>query len=49
MLKCNYLSEELGSSKRIKGIEEINRNKLTYFEVIHVDEGHKDDNNWEWG
>ena len=49
MLKCNYLSEELGSSKRTRGIEEINRKKLTYFEAIHVDEGHKDDHNWESG
>ena len=25
------------------------RQKLIHAKAIHIDEGHKDDNNWEWG
>ena len=38
MVECNREREDIGSSKRFKGIEEINEKKLTYAEVIHVDE-----------
>ena len=40
-----------GSSKRFKGIEEINEKKATYAEIIHKDEVDKDNCNWDnlWG
>ena len=38
MIECNREREEFGSSKRFKGIEEMNEKKLTYAEAIHVDE-----------
>ena len=38
MVECNREREDIGSSKRFKGIEEINEKKLTYAEVIYVDE-----------
>ena len=44
MLECNRAREEFGSSKRLKGIEEINEKKQTYAEPIHVDEVQKDNN-----
>mgnify|MGYP000338370913 CR=1 FL=1 len=51
MVECNREREEFGSSKRFKGIEEVNEKKLTYAEAIHVDEVDKDHRNWEnlWG
>ena len=41
----------MGSYKRLKGIEEISKKKLTYIEAIHVDEGQTDNRNWDhlWG
>ena len=47
MVECNHEREEFGSSKRFKGIEEINEKKLTYAEAIHVDEVDKDHRNWD--
>ena len=38
MVECNREREGIGSSKMFKDIEEINEKKLTYAEVIHVDE-----------
>ena len=52
MVECNLERENIGSSKRFKGIEEINEKKLTYAEVIHdIDEVDKDNCNWDnlWG
>ena len=51
MVECNREREDIGSSKRFKGIEEINEKKLTYAEVIHVEEVDKDHCNWDnlWG
>ena len=51
MVECNREREDIGSSKRFKGIEEINEKKATYAEVIHVDEVDKDNCNWDtlWG
>ena len=37
MVECNREREDIGSSKRLKGSEEINEKKLTYAEVIHVE------------
>ena len=45
MLECKSASKELGSSKRLKGIEEISEKFLAQVEAIHVDEGHKDIHN----
>ena len=42
---CNRAREEYRSSKRIKGIEEINEKKLTYVEGINVHEVQKDNHN----
>ena len=51
MVECNREREDIGSSKRFKGIEEINEKKATYAKVIHVDEVDKDHCNWDnlWG
>ena len=51
LVECNRELEDIGRSKRFKGIEEINEKKLTYVEVIHVDEVDKDHCNWDtlWG
>ena len=38
MLDYNCACEELGCSKRLKGIEEINEKNLTYIKSIHEDE-----------
>ena len=45
MLECNHVREEFGSSKRLKGIEEISEKKLTNIEAINVDEIHVDNHN----
>ena len=45
MLERKSASKELGSSKRLKGIEEISGKLLAQFEAIQVDEGHKDNHN----
>ena len=37
----------MGSSKRLKGVKEIIREKLIHVKAIHIDEGHKDDPNWD--
>ena len=42
MIECNHEREEFGSSKRFKGIEQMNEKKFTYAEAIHVDEVDKD-------
>ena len=42
MVECNHEREEFGSSKRFKGVEEVNEKKLTYAGTIHVDEVDKD-------
>ena len=42
MVECNREREDIGSSKRVKGNEEINEKKLTYAEVIHAKEVEKD-------
>ena len=47
MVECNREMEEFGSSKRFKGIEEINEKKLTYAKAIHIDEVDKDHRNWD--
>ena len=39
MLECNYLTDELGISERLKDVEKIIEKKLTYVEAIHVDGG----------
>ena len=51
MVECNHEREEFGSSKRFKGVEEVNEKKLTYVEAIHVDEVDKNNCNWDslWG
>ena len=51
MIEFNREREEFGSSKRFKGIEEMNEKKLTYVNAIHVDEVDKDHSNWDnlWG
>ena len=46
-VECNREREDIGSSKRFKGIEEINEKKLTYAEVIPVEEVDKDNCNWD--
>ena len=33
MVECNREREDIGSSKRFKGSEEINEKKLTYAEI----------------
>ena len=47
MVECNREREDIGSSKRLKGSEESNEKKLTYAEVIHVEEAEKDNCNWD--
>ena len=47
MVECNPGREEFGSSKRFKGIEEINEKKLTYVVAIHIDEVDKNHRNWD--
>ena len=47
MVECNHEREEFGSSKRFKGIEEINEKKLTYVVAIHIDEVDKNHRNWD--
>ena len=47
MVECTRESEDIGSSKRLKGSKESNENKLTYAEVIHVEEAEKDNCNWD--
>ena len=51
MVECNCAREEFGSSKRLKGIEEISEKKLTYSVAIHVEKVDKDNHNWDnlWG
>ena len=39
MIECNREREDIGSSKRFKGSEEMNEKKLTYAEIIHGEEG----------
>ena len=50
-VQCNREREDIGSSNKFKGIEEINEKKFTYAKVIHVDEVDKDNCNWDtlWG
>ena len=49
-VECNRAREEFGSSKRLKGIEEIRRNSQ-YVKTIYVDEVDNDNHNWDhlWG
>ena len=47
MIECNREREEIGSSKRFKGSEEMNEKKLTYAEIIHGEEVEKDNCNWD--
>ena len=47
VVECNHEREEFGSSKRFKGIEEINEKKLTYVVAIHIDEVDKNHRNWD--
>ena len=51
LVECTLAREEFGSSKRFKGIAEINEKKLTNGEAIHVDEVDKDNRDWDnlWG
>ena len=45
MVECNREREDIGSSKRFKGSEEINEKKLIY--AIHVKEAEQDNCNWD--
>ena len=47
MIECNREREDIGSSKRFKGSEEMNEKKLTYAEIIHGEEVEKDNCNWD--
>ena len=47
MVECNREREDIGSSKRFKGSQEINEKKLIYADVIHVEEADKDNCNWD--
>ena len=47
MVECNREREDIGSAKRLKGSEEMNEKKLTYAEIIHVEEVEKDNCNWD--
>ena len=42
MVECTRERQDIESSKRLKGNEESNEKKLTYAEVIHVEEAEKD-------
>ena len=47
IVECNREREDIGSSKRFKGSKEINEKKLTYAEVIRVEDVEKDNCNWD--
>ena len=47
MVECNHEREDVRSSKRFKGSEEINQKKLTDAKVIHVEAAEQDNCNWD--
>ena len=47
MVECNRERENIGSSKRFQGSEEMNEKNLTYVDILHVEEVEKDHCNWD--